>query len=304
VQGAACTVTHILDNTAYTGVVLTVAPSSAPIFRYLDSASPLTSAGLTVGLYNSSSVQQGASLSTPLTGVTGGYLILPKDLDSGFSYLPLIRLTDTTMEIGDRSFSLLNAFNVGAKSAPILDLHAPPIGAISVVGDIGTKTHSIDLVDPKPPIAHGKHTIRLGSPTIGSQKLSTSLSSTQDAQLLKLLASIENPGTGTLTFGGARYFPLGNITTTGGIGDVVLALKVLYTASDYISVKQDTFVNLPAGAITDYGNKVDILPEKNTHLSTAGTSTVLTVIAELYNTVTTKTLLTGDFYVEVDLILT
>lgn len=306
VQGSRCTVTHIRDNADASAAILTVARGTSPIYRHLGVASTtLDAAGLSFGLYNDTT-QQGSDATNWITvDSVGTYKIEPVALDPGFAYIPLVRLTESSLEVGDRAFSLVNNYAIGANTVPLIDLHAPPIGALSLVSDVGIKTHKVDIIDPEPPLSSGLYTVRLPKPAVAGGKLTSTLNNTNSLLLLKLLAKIAD-GNMSLVLGGVRYKPISNIATTGATADIVLSVKVGYTDTEYLSVSANTQVSAPTGSLYTYASSLEAYAEERDYECTASaTADQLVVTVELWaDTTSTKAMTGGDFYAEVDLILT
>jgi hypothetical protein len=306
VQGSRCTVTHIRDNADASAAILTVARGTSPIYRHLGLASTqLAVTGLSFGLYNDTTQQGSDATDWIAEDSVSTYKVEPVALDPGFAYIPLVRLTESSLEVGDRAFSLVNNYAIGANTVPLIDLHAPPIGALSLVSDVGIKTHKVDIIDPEPPLSSGLYTVRLPKPAVVGGKLTSTLNNTNSLLLLKLLAKIAD-GNMSLVLGGVRYKPISNIATTGFFQTIVLSVKVGYTGTKYLSVSASTQVSAPLGSLYTYPSSLEAYAEDANYECTASASaTQLVVTVELWaDTTSTKAMTGGDFYAEVDLILT
>lgn len=304
VHNTRCEVTHMVDSGS--NCILTVVPATGPIFRHTDEANALDHSSLNFEIY-SLAVMQDNPTSTPLSAVTG-YLINPKQLEEGYAYIPLLRLTETTLEIGDKSFNLVANYDFTAGNIPLNSLNGAPAGAAPITAEAGTYVQDIKLLDiPKPDFRSGIHTFRLPTPTLvasgGSDILYTSVSNSTDIRLKHILDKVQ--GGSRLTLVSARYVPVHNITSTANNANLLFNVGVNTDAnSDNLSF------TAPLGAIAsssasyiDYGSTLEIYhqPGSGTTIHDVNVSEI-TIIAYLGEA--GQDMLSGTFSVEIDLLVT
>lgn len=103
-EGADCIVTHLLERTdGEPGFIAKFSRASAPIYIEHSTRIPSTSIGVSL-------LRDSVELSTSLVPISGGsysgYFILPELLDPNYSYTPLVRLTENSLLVGDKSIPL------------------------------------------------------------------------------------------------------------------------------------------------------------------------------------------------------
>ena len=103
-EGADCIVTHLLERTdGEPGFVAKFSRASSPI--YIEHNTRVSTVSVGVALLRNS-----VELSTSLVPISGGsysgYFILPELLDPNYSYIPLVRLTENSLLVGDKSIPL------------------------------------------------------------------------------------------------------------------------------------------------------------------------------------------------------
>lgn len=104
-EGADCIVTHLLERTdGQPGFVAKFSRASAPI--YIEHDTRVATVSIGVSLFRDS-VELANSL-VPISGgnYSPGYFILPELLDPNYSYVPLVRLTENSLLVGDKSIPL------------------------------------------------------------------------------------------------------------------------------------------------------------------------------------------------------
>jgi len=302
VQGAICEVTHIRNSTSGTDCILTVVASTGPIFRNIDTNNPTPMAGLTLSIFNGAAEQDTAT-STPLNSATG-YLIVPKTLDRNYRYIPLVRLTESSMEVGDTSFNLVANYDYTNGDVPLLNLNGAPAGANPTQSDAGEMEHTVYLLDPQPLLNKGVHTIKMPIATPdASNEVSTLLFDTDNLLLSKIKRRVISGD--TLTLVSARYTPIANIATAGSLLNLQLDISCFTTglasASLSFSVNE---VTTSANSLVDYGCTLDILPESGSTFSVAGGAglTSLGLSATISESLSAN-MLSGAFYLEIDLLV-
>jgi len=103
-EGADCIVTHLLERTdGEPGFVAKFSRASAPI--YIEHGTRVSTVSIGVSILRDSVV-----LDTSLVPISGGsysgYFILPELLDPNYSYTPLVRLTENSLLVGDKTIPL------------------------------------------------------------------------------------------------------------------------------------------------------------------------------------------------------
>lgn len=258
VQKTRCTIEKVYNNTAGTGIILEVTGTTSPIYTELTSTS---GASLTLAMFQSDDSTAAGTNSTIITdGST--YTVAPKDLDVGYMYLPLARLTETTMEIGDRSFSLIresaqdgaaidNVFNIP-------DFHGAPIEYQHSAWAEGTKGLVFNLISNSIEGIKGQISIRgIFSPS--SNVFSADFSRTEQYQ-----SFIRN-----LTNGSVVYFQKATFKVIDSIATTSSPSALVFTAANAFRNSSSTL--LPSGeliitkTISDkdyrsYGSEVELVP--------------------------------------------
>lgn len=126
-EGAECIVTHLLERTdGEPGFIAKFSRASAPI--YIEHNTRISTANIGVSLLRDS-VELATSLVPISGGSYSGYFILPELLDPNYSYTPLVRLTENSLLVGNRSIplgirQLPNGETVNKHGDPILGV--PP----------------------------------------------------------------------------------------------------------------------------------------------------------------------------------
>lgn len=279
--------------------IATVIAESGPIFRHTDESTPLAT-GLVCGLYDATDTLFNLEDATLLNGKS--HLIKPADLDPRFSYVPIIRLTETTLEVGDKSISLIANYDELNSQVQLLDLHGAPISGIPTTDS--TKDLEVDLLDKEPPLSLGKHTIRLSTPTVTAPLLIQSVSDTNNLLVHKLKSKVASGN--TLSLHAVRYYPISGITTEGSLDNLELKVAVLTTGLTPSKLMLGSFssVTLPAAAIVDYGSTIELLPESSGAPVVVGNASLtgLSIAAWIVESAAAN-VTAGKFYVEVDLVL-
>ena len=103
-EGASCNVSHLLERTdGEPGLIVKFSRASAPI--YLEHSDRVSTANLGVALLRDS-VEIATSLVPIASGDYAGYHILPELLDPNYTYIPLVRLTENSLLVADKSIPL------------------------------------------------------------------------------------------------------------------------------------------------------------------------------------------------------
>lgn len=141
-EGADCIVTHLLERTdGEPGFVAKFSRASAPIYIEHDTRVSTVSIGVSL-------LRDSVELSTSLVPISGGsysgYFILPELLDPNYSYTPLVRLTENSLLVGDKSIPL------GIRQLPngeTVNKHGDPVyGVPPEFSAEGTEEYSINIL--------------------------------------------------------------------------------------------------------------------------------------------------------------
>lgn len=315
VHNTRCQVTHMVDSGS--DCILTVVPASGPIFRHTDTSSPVGMGGLAFGIYDSlGAVQDNGPTAVPLAAVTG-YLINPKQLEENYAYIPLLRLTETTLEVGDKSYNLVANYD----NIPINSLNGAPSGAAPIAGDVGTHRQVIKLLDiPSYDFRPGVHTLRFPTPSLDTvtnpNLLSTSLSSSTNRYLRDILTKVESGS--RLTLVSARYVPIANIvqqdanvTIPTGTGLNINRASRFYLDINcsvtggtpaVLNFASDGRINTSSTSLINYGSTLEIYPESSSEVTVLDAS--ITAIDFTISIRGDSNMVTGSYNIEVDLLVT
>jgi hypothetical protein len=258
VQKARCTIEKVYNNTAGTGIVLEVTGATSPIYTALDATS---GASLTLAMYQSDDSTAAGTNNTIITDAST-YTVAPKDLDVGYMYLPLVRLTETTMEVGDRSFSLVRgAAQDGAAADNVFnipDFHGAPIEYQHSAWTEGTKGLVHNLISNTKEGIKGQVSIQgIFSPS--SNVFSADFSRTEQYQ-----SFIRN-----LTSGSVVYFQKATFKVIDTIVTASSPSALVFTAVSTFRDHNSTFLSTGELAITEtitdknyrgYGSEIELVP--------------------------------------------
>lgn len=318
VHNTICQVTHMVDSGS--DCILTVVPASGPIFRHTDTSSPLDKNNLTFGIYADGVIDAQGPTAVPLNEVTG-YLINPKQLEENYAYIPLLRLTETTLEVGDKSYNLVANYDYNNGNIPLNSLNGAPSGAVPVAADAGTYQQVIKLLDiPRTDFRPGVHTLRFPTPSLDTAStpdlLSTSLSSSTNKYLRDILAKVESGS--RLTLVSARYVPIANIVqqdanvsipTSSGFNinrasQFYLDINCSVTGGTpaVLNFASDGRITISSSNLIDYGSTLEIYPESSSEVTVLDSSiTAIDLTASIRGD---SNMVTGSYYIEVDLLVT
>jgi hypothetical protein len=305
VHNTICQVTHMVDSGS--DCILTVVPASGPIFRHTDTSSPVGTVGLTFGIYAGGVIDGQGPTAVPLAAVTG-YLINPKQLEEGYAYIPLLRLTETTLEVGDKSYNLVANYDYSNGNIPLNSLNGAPSGAAPVATDAGTHQQVIKLLDiPRTEFRSGVHTIRLPSPvldTSGADFIKTTASSTTDMRLRSILDKVKLGS--RLTLVSARYVPLADITSTLNNANINLYISCSVTAGNALTVLNFVAgqkITTTSASLVNYGSTLEIYPE-DTAVVTVLKPNATDISITAFIKENAGEMLTGSYSLELDLLVT
>lgn len=125
-EGANCEIVKLLERTdSQAGLVLEFSKDTAPIYiQHTDAR--LSTNTLSLALFDGAGVELDVSNIPFTTGNYLGYHILPEILDSNFEYVPLVRLTENSLLVADKSIdltkkSLVNGETINVHGHPLLE---------------------------------------------------------------------------------------------------------------------------------------------------------------------------------------
>ena len=128
-EGATCEVLKLRERSdSQAGLTIEFTKETAPIYIE-DTATRLTTNTLSVALLDNAGVELQVSNVLFTTANYLGYFILPKLLDSSFEYIPLVRLTENSLVVADKSIDLtkrplLNGEFINIHGHPLLDANS------------------------------------------------------------------------------------------------------------------------------------------------------------------------------------
>jgi hypothetical protein len=303
VHNTICQVTHMVDSGS--SCILTVVPASGPIFRHTDTSSPLGMAGLTFGIYDSNNVLQDLATAVPLAAVAG-YLINPKQLEEDYAYIPLLRLTETTLEIGDKSYNLVANYDYVGGNIALNSLNGAPSGAAPITAEAGTYQQVIKLLDiPRTEFRSGLHTIRLPSPELdssGVDVIKTTASSTVDILLRSILDKVKLGS--RLTLVSARYVPIAAITSSLNSNfNLYINCSVTGASPAELNFVAGQKITTTSASLVNYGSTLEIYPENSAEVTVLDSNaTAITITAFIKENA--GEMLTGSYSLELDLLVT
>ena len=169
VQGSRSSITKMYNNTGGTGVIFEVLSSTAPIFTI--ETTPIDATDLSIKLYKSQGDVYVGENTVSLDSAST-YTVSAASLDSQYSYIPLVRLTETELIVGGRHINLVrnyvkpqsNSNTVGE----LVDLHGAPIEWIDPAFIEESKYVDIPLLNPALPPKQ-KITVRGLVPKVGDK---------------------------------------------------------------------------------------------------------------------------------------
>tara|TARA_Y100000592_G_scaffold19371_2_gene29732 strand:- start:43778 stop:45469 length:1692 start_codon:yes stop_codon:yes gene_type:complete len=167
-----------------THLVLEVSETTAPIYHQIANAA-CTNIGLKLYAANGMTAYTNTSI---INQSSAQYSVGLVDLDSSHMYIPLARLTETSLIVGNREFSLLRNYISNnsdySSSQELFDLHGAPIEYLDTsLSSAASKSYKVDLRSELP-IPKGKVTLGKRSTIVGGV-LKCDFS--RDAELLRLL---------------------------------------------------------------------------------------------------------------------
>ena len=304
IQGSRSTIAFIYDNTGGTGVVIETTTDTSPIYTQSTS---IATTGLSFTLYNGNT-SSGANITSLASSTT--YNITPPDLEAQYSYIPLIRLTETSILVGDKEIDLRRIYlqdNLAqATSYELTDLYGAPIEAIEASWLEATKSHEVNLSLPNKLPDH-KVTIR-GHALYESSTNSIKLDLSRDPTFLAMI--YKNRGN-TLMLAESRLTCIADISSAGALVDLDIICYVLVKDNNAISNKlyfTDSDVNptvIPASALSSVGSKAIL---GRVHASAISSITLpqafsfseCELIVKVTSTASNTPITGGSFNVEID----
>jgi hypothetical protein len=148
VQGADCLISKVY-NDSLNNLVLEVTPDTCAIYTENDKQ-PATSLQFLLNINADNSITE---TNTIIDGNTG-FKVTPKLLDPDFMYIPLIRLLETELLVGDKSFSLIRDIVQDGNTAAedtfgLANFYGAPIEFLDQSTTPGTKSLVFNLLLPK-----------------------------------------------------------------------------------------------------------------------------------------------------------
>jgi len=296
-------------------LVLEVSPSTAPIYHQIASTA-CTNIGLT--LYSDDNMSTLANSGTLIINQgSAEYSVGLVDLDSSFMYIPLARLTETSLIIGNREFSLVRNYisnNSSYSSSPeLVDLHGAPIEYFDTsLSNFASKSYKADLRSELP-IPKGKITLGKRS-SIVEGALQCDFS--RDPKLLRLL---EFNRLATLNLLEIRVTVLTEVTTNSPASGFRVSNQLITKNSSNTTVNYLYFgqlvmgfpvnnVDIPSDSLSSKFNEVSITSTLGV-LSGTLTNSLKTrntdCVVEIYEDsgAENNAITDGEVYVELDLLV-
>jgi len=309
-EGADCIVTHLLERTdGEPGFIAKFSRASAPIYIEHNTRIPATSIG--VSLFRDS-VELATSLVPISGGSYSGYFILPELLDPNYSYIPLVRLTENSLLVGDKSIPL------GIRQLPngeTVNKHGDPIyGVPPEFSAEETASYSINiLTDSRVDQEYkGKHTIR-GTSIVDSSvspfiwlKVLIDETTSPELRLLKQNLQVGDK----IRFLEVRVSVIEECVSDAGNTDTMNLSARIQTPNNgflYLNTNgNEPILNLPPNSL-ELGNTLELLPDsQSTYTWTAqdsDSSTSIRFYSYVDEGVNGQNMVSGKLYLEADLIV-
>ena len=310
-EGADCIVTHLLERTdGEPGFVAKFSRASAPI--YIEHATRVSIVSIGVSLFRDS-VELANSL-VPISGgnYSPGYFILPELLDPNYSYIPLVRLTENSLLVGDKSIPL------GIRQLPngeTVNKHGDPIyGVPPEFSAEETAEYSLNiLTDNRVGQEYkGKHTIR-GTSIVDSSvspytwlKVLIDETTSPELRLLKQNLQVGDK----IRFLEVRVSVIEECVSDAGNTDTMNLSARIQTPNNgflYLNTNgNEPILNLPPNSL-ELGNTLELLPDsQSTYTWTAqdsDSSTSIRFYSYVDEGVNGQNMVSGKLYLEADLIV-
>ena len=166
-EGADCTVTHLLEREdGEPGFVAKFSRASAPI--YIEHGDRVSTVSIGVSLHRGAT-ELARSLVPITSGSYTGYFILPELLDPNYSYIPLVRLTENSMLVGDKNISLTTRTLPNGET---LNIHGDPVYGVppEFLGE-GTEAYELNILsDGRTNLGYtGSYSIDIGNHAVDSE---------------------------------------------------------------------------------------------------------------------------------------
>ena len=287
-------------------LVLEVTESTSPIYHQT-AATACTTIGLQ--LYDETNFMYIAN-TTVIPQNSAQFSIGTVDLDNGYMYIQLARLTETSLIVGHREFSLLRNYisnnSAYSSTSELNNIHGAPIEDYDTNGVDASKSYKVDLRSELP-IPKGKVTLGKRS-TIVADKLRCDFS--RDPQLLRLLEF--NRGS-TLNLLEIRVTVLTQVTTASSpasfrVGNYVKAKNNSNTVVNNLffgDTNSVSYVTIPSDSLTTALNEISVTSVLGTAfnvLSSALVTSKTDCVIEISET-GGIVIDTGEVYVELDLLI-
>lgn len=244
-NSAECQISRIVDHEDTGRILIDLVPSTMPLFPKLDSRAPTTS--LSIKLVRSSG--EPVTSSVPMTLFDSGYFIDNPELDIDFAYLPLVRLTESSLLVGNRE---INLHRYVTPMGTVANSYGAPVEALPEGSGNGVSTNTIPLLQVLQPAADykGLHRVILNRVTNSNSQLSVS-SNLGDPVLNRLIASVTQGD--TLIVKRVTINALSDLTFETPEGDLIVTLSADLGASNTsTNLNYTTVSQLPVGAGDSY----------------------------------------------------
>ena len=301
VQGARCEVTKVYAS-PQNHLVLEVVSSTAPIYSELNKI-PVSGIELKLEKQTDNSLY---TENSPKIDASTQYIVEPIDLDPAYIHIPLVRLTETTLEVGDKSFSLIRNYVQDGSSTDVgvigtEDTYGAPIEYQDPGMTVGTKAVHYNLLTPKPSRSSRYYSIEGVFSTISSGRITANFSRTREFQ--SMLASMRLGE--TLIFTGGEVRTLEDVTASGTSPTIDLEFdSIIQHGSAGSTTLNIDKTSLPINLFTKYSEVIwSPASEANTHAaSTSGTLPIRssTCILRVRNTNASETITGGALYIKLD----
>ncbi len=309
-EGADCIVTHLLERTdGEPGFIAKFSRASAPI--YIEHNTRISTVNIGVSLFRDS-VELATSLVPISGGSYSGYFILPELLDPNYSYIPLVRLTENSLLVGDRSIPL------GIRQLPngeTVNKHGDPIyGVPPEFSAEETTSYSINiLTDSRVDQEYkGKHTIR-GTSIVDSSVstftwLRVLLDDTTSPELRFLKQNLQVGD--KIRFLEVRVSVIEECVSDAGNTNTMKLSARIQTPNNgllYLNTHSNQpYIDIPANSL-QLGNTLELLPDsQSTYTWTvqdSDSSTSIRFYSYVVEGANGQEMISGKIYVEADLIV-
>lgn len=288
-EGAVCHVSHVFNRESGSGIVLEFVRTTAPI--YVEDLSRKAISGLTVQLYRGSTLL--ATSQVPLAIFDSGYFIKPKGIDTNYSYIPLVRLTETSLLIAGREYSLVKTVT---NSGEVLNVHDAPVNPIDATQTAGTESYTVPLYRPVTNSSRykGTYSITQNDVTADSGLCLSTQTEANNGTLGKLARNLVASDKVFLKSASAL------VTEEFTSSDASTVYKMrCYIVIDGVTV----YLTNGDVAVTSLaiGDSFDIVPNSSTYIDITATVTSFDLIVQLFDS--NDNLLTGAFSSQVDLLI-